>query len=77
MPETAPTTLADIDNRLNGIEANLDLTQVELSIDTLGDKLDAIHRELRGIRQILLVAFCLGLPFLLVPLIHSVLQSGH
>src|SRR5271167_4033855 len=43
----------------------------------LGDKLDAIHREFRGIRQILLVAFCLGLPFLLVPLIHSVLQSGH
>lgn len=77
MPETAPITLDDIDNRLNAIEANLDLTQVELSVDALADKLDAIHRELRGIRQILWVAFSLGLPFLLVPLIHSVMQSGH
>jgi hypothetical protein len=67
MPETAPTTLADIDNRLSGIEANLNLTQVELSIDTLGDKLDAIHRELRGIRQILLVCSVWGCLFSLCP----------
>jgi hypothetical protein len=64
-------TLNDIDKRLIDIEASLDLTQVELSIDKLSDKLEGLHRELRGIRLILFIAFFFGLPLLLAPLIHS------
>jgi hypothetical protein len=65
-------TLDDIDNRLIAIEGNLDLTQVELSIDNLGEKLDSLLRELKTIRQILLIGFVLGYPLLLAQIFHSI-----
>ncbi len=68
----APITLDDIDNRLIAIEANLDLTQVELSIDNLGEKIDSLHRELKTIRQILFIGFVLGYPLLLAQIFHSI-----
>jgi hypothetical protein len=75
----SPITLDDIDNRLSAIEANLDLTQVELSIDNLGEKLDSLNRELKTlypvrktIRQILFTGFFLGYPLLLAQIFHSI-----
>jgi len=68
----APITLDDIDNRLIAIEGNLDLTQVELSIDNLGEKLDSLLRELKTILQILFIGFVLGYPLLLAQIFHSI-----